>query len=518
MEPVPTLPAAPPDSAGSTVQATVSREPTISPSALRRPPGDSPRVVLQRRAARNIRNHWIRDATRVTVLATGDVFTFAIVRELIRLARDRWLGEVLASWLATVFPPGFLGGWQFAVALLLSLLVANSYGAGDRRRDPERMFAGAALAGLITLYAAAWTAPLAGLAVQFVGAVLVFGTTLAVTRGLVDMAVRRARPGIGAARTLLVAQADADWRKLATLLASSNEFVVSGAIRQGDKELTLAEQVAGLAAAIERSRAEVVLLWGDMEDEDFALAVDLALASGCRLLSAARRAGSMGVRSRAIWVDGTPLVELSAPSLSGWQLVLKRTLDIVGATAGLLVTAPLCLIIAVAIKLDSRGPVFFRQVRVGKAGKLFRIIKFRSMVADAEQRRSQLRDASIYGDQRLFKVRRDPRVTRVGALLRKTSLDELPQLINVFLGDMSFVGPRPPVPSEVALYDEHHFCRFDVKPGITGPWQVSGRNTITDFEAVIRLESEYIRTWSLLKDLRILCRTVPAVLRMRGAH
>jgi lipopolysaccharide/colanic/teichoic acid biosynthesis glycosyltransferase len=140
------------------------------------------------------------------------------------------------------------------------------------------------------------------------------------------------------------------------------------------------------------------------------------------------------------------------------------------------------------------------------------------MVANAERLKSKLECESVYTDQRLFKVRRDPRVTRFGVLLRRTSLDELPQLFNVVAGQMSLVGPRPPVPQEVALYDEHHYARFEMRPGITGPWQVGGRNNITDFERVVDLEVGYMRHWSIWKDFEILIRTVPAVLRMDGAH
>jgi lipopolysaccharide/colanic/teichoic acid biosynthesis glycosyltransferase len=140
------------------------------------------------------------------------------------------------------------------------------------------------------------------------------------------------------------------------------------------------------------------------------------------------------------------------------------------------------------------------------------------MVHDAESRRVELLTRSIYEDSRLFKVRNDPRVTRIGAFLRRTSLDELPQLWNVLLGHMSLVGPRPPLPCEVALYEEHHYARLNMRPGMTGPWQASGRNRITDFEEVVRLESAYIRQWSIWKDLAILLKTVPVVLRMDGAH
>jgi lipopolysaccharide/colanic/teichoic acid biosynthesis glycosyltransferase len=191
---------------------------------------------------------------------------------------------------------------------------------------------------------------------------------------------------------------------------------------------------------------------------------------------------------------------------------------VLAAAGALLVLSPLLALIAVAVRLSSSGPILFRQVRVGQGGRRFCIYKFRTMVRDAEAQRSAVAAQSIYGDLRLFKVKDDPRVTRVGKFLRRTSLDELPQLWNVLRGDMSLVGPRPPLPCEVELYEERHYTRFDMKPGITGPWQVSGRNRITDFDEVLQLEFGYLRQWSIWKDVEILVRTLPEVLRMKGAH
>src|SRR5207302_3560651 len=175
-------------------------------------------------------------------------------------------------------------------------------------------------------------------------------------------------------------------------------------------------------------------------------------------------------------------------------------------------------ILAALVKVGSRGPAFFTQERVGRGGRLFKIVKLRTMEDGAEAKRDDLLTQSVYGDPRLFKVPSDPRMTRLGRWLRRTSLDELPQLVNVLKGEMSLVGPRPPLPSEVVLYESHHYARFDVKPGITGPWQIAGRNQITDFERVVALETHYIREWSLLNDLSILLRTVWVVAQMRGAH
>ena len=165
----------------------------------------------------------------------------------------------------------------------------------------------------------------------------------------------------------------------------------------------------------------------------------------------------------------------------------------------------------------SPGPVFFRQKRVGYGGQLFDMYKFRTMVQDAERRKQELIGFSIYTDERLFKVKNDPRITRLGRLLRRISLDELPQLWNVLRGDMSLVGPRPPLATEVAKYEEHNYSRFDMRPGITGPWQVSGRNNITSFDEIIALETAYLSKWSLTRDLVIMLKTIPVVLSMRGA-
>jgi len=477
------------------------------------------RIGLQRRAPQNLRRHWLRAAFRVSVLVSSDVAVFLVIRGLLRGVRGGWLGPVAAEWTNSVFPSGFLGGWQFAVAILLSLAIAGAYGAGDKRRDTGRVFYGVSLATVMVLYTAAWEDPGLWMAAQYAGVVLGFALGLVASRSLVDVVVRLVRPRVDAIRALMVARAGADWRAVAALLADAREFTLVGAIQLDGQPMSDAgASLASLSQMIEEKRAEAVLVWGPLNEEEFAYVVDVALASGCRLLTGPRTPTPLGVEPRAAWIGGRSLVELTAPGLHAWQLAVKRAVDMVVSAAGLILCAPLMVIIAAAIRLESRGSVLFRQWRVGRAGKPFEIYKFRSMLDGAEQQLDELRKQSIYKDGRLFKVVSDPRVTRVGSVLRKTSLDELPQLFNVLRGDMSLVGPRPPLLQEVALYEEHHYCRFDVKPGITGPWQVSGRNAITDFEQVIRLESAYIREWSVWLDFKILLRTLPVVLRMSGAH
>ena len=192
-------------------------------------------------------------------------------------------------------------------------------------------------------------------------------------------------------------------------------------------------------------------------------------------------------------------------------------MDLVLTLVGLAVIWPVLVLVAIAIKLDSSGPVFFKQARAGVGGRLFDIVKFRTMRVGAHEERESLQHLNEYPDERLFKIKVDPRVTRVGGFLRRSSIDELPQLWNVLKGDMSLVGPRPCIPDELKHYFERDMTRLFVVPGVTGPWQVGGRNEILDFDKVVRLELEYIQSWSIFSDLLILAQTVPALFR-RGAY
>lgn len=210
-----------------------------------------------------------------------------------------------------------------------------------------------------------------------------------------------------------------------------------------------------------------------------------------------------------------PVVYVEPATRGGWRAVAKRSFDVAVAAVGLVLTAPIVAVAALAVKLDTRGPVLFKQVRVGQDSEPFRVLKLRTMVVDAEARLAELQDHNE-ADGPLFKMARDPRVTRVGRLLRMTSVDELPQLWNVIRGDMSLVGPRPALPHETEEWDSLLTQRLRVKPGITGMWQVSGRSD-TSFEDYTRLDLYYVDNWSLATDLAILFKTVPAVLLQRGA-
>ena len=203
------------------------------------------------------------------------------------------------------------------------------------------------------------------------------------------------------------------------------------------------------------------------------------------------------------------------PVIPGWKRIVKRCLDMALALIGLLVTGPLIAVAAIAIKLDSHGPIFFRQKRVGEHGIPFEMIKLRSMVNNAEERLADLVNLDELAEP-AYKIIDDPRVTRVGRILRRTSLDETPQFVNVLRGQMSIVGPRPEEAALVALYNDEQRRRLHVKPGLTGPMQVNGRGNLTLSER-LHLEQEYIDHYSLFRDLQILWQTVPAILRGNGA-
>lgn len=192
----------------------------------------------------------------------------------------------------------------------------------------------------------------------------------------------------------------------------------------------------------------------------------------------------------------------------------KRVLDILGAIVGLIITGLIAIPIAIAMYFDDPGKLFYSQIRCGFEGKPFKIWKFRSMIANAEQQKHLVKNQA---KGHIFKNENDPRITKVGCFLRRTSLDEFPQFWNVLRGDMSLVGTRPPTVEEVAMYDEHHLMRLKVKPGITGEWQVRGRSQVLDFEEIVRMDLDYQQKWSCLYDLKLIVRTVVVVLAKKGA-
>lgn len=213
-------------------------------------------------------------------------------------------------------------------------------------------------------------------------------------------------------------------------------------------------------------------------------------------------------------IAGMPVIALKETALEGWGRIIKRIFDVVFSLMVCLLLWPLFLLVAILIKIDSPGPVLYASTRVGRKGMLFKIYKFRSMVVDAEKKLKELKDKNE-ADGPMFKIKDDPRITRMGKFLRKSRIDELPQIWNVLKGEMSWIGPRPPIPAEVAQYEEHHLKRLAIKSGITGPWQVTGRHDLS-FEDIVKLDTYYIENWSIMLDVQIFFKTIWLMLTRAG--
>ena len=251
---------------------------------------------------------------------------------------------------------------------------------------------------------------------------------------------------------------------------------------------------------------------------DFTEHISLCLTLGVtvRLLHHPYRMGN--VQNFVCSIGTYPMITYHRVVLDVYSRAIKRLFDILISIIGIILTSPIMLITAIAIKCESKGPIIFKQKRVGRYGKIFKMFKFRSMVSNAEQLKTELEAQNQMQDGLMFKIKDDPRITKVGKFIRKTSIDELPQFFNVLIGQMSLVGTRPPTLDEVKKYQTKHWRRLSIRPGITGMWQVSGRSTIIDFDEVVALDTQYIDNWSLWLDIKIIFKTAFQVLgRKTGA-
>lgn len=318
------------------------------------------------------------------------------------------------------------------------------------------------------------------------------------------------------ARTLVQAK-DSGYLPIAAYTPSASEKLTTEPV-SGLPILGHDPGIHAILEAIDRCKADAVAVSAGVQLHPQTLrhlGWELA-ARNVGLIMAPALTDIAGPRIHTQQVAGLPLIHVTTPTLEGGQRVAKRLFDVVVSGTLIVLTAPLMAILAIMVKIDSRGPVLFRQERVGIEGAPFYMLKFRSMVIDAEERLADLEHRNE-GNGVLFKIRNDPRITRVGGFLRRYSLDELPQLFNIFAGSMSLVGPRPPLPREVEAYEHDVRRRLLVKPGLTGLWQVSGRSNLS-WQDSVRLDLYYVENWSLAGDLVIILRTVRAVFHSTGAY
>jgi exopolysaccharide biosynthesis polyprenyl glycosylphosphotransferase len=467
-------------------------------------------------ATLNVRAHAIRAAVRLTALVSLDVVVSQTIRLLAgALHRVPGIAQAALERMDLLIGAGQLGGLRLAAALVLGLLLTGAYGEGDRRRSARNIVAGTAVATLLSLWSGLWSSP-DEVALQVVFNSALLGAAVLGARHFLDTVVRK----VAAAplpRTVLVGTAE-NCRELAETddEAIVNAFTLAGRI---DIDEVQDLRVEDIRRKLVDARANTLLLCGQLDDATFETVVRAAMMAECSVEATARRLGLPGVHPKVQWRRGRPFIEMRAVSLRWHQLLLKRVMDVALASFLLLLLSPFLLLITLAIVLTSRGAVVYGQLRPGHHGRNFRCFKFRSMHVDAEQRLRS--DPELHAEfvANGFKLPegKDPRITPLGRILRRTSLDELPQLWNVVRGDMSLVGPRPILPAEIAHYDEQCHLLLLLKPGITGLWQVSGRSAV-NYRERIKLQLQYVERWSLRRDIGILLRTVPAVIAQQGAH
>jgi exopolysaccharide biosynthesis polyprenyl glycosylphosphotransferase len=480
-----------------------------APSMLVRLEGRQHVLALQRR------RFW-RELAFAAAMLSADALTVAVV--FVVLAQ-----LPLAFGVAHVeFVRGLLPATPDALlrritSLIFCLAATRSYSASDMGSQSGRILLAIVLGVVLPRWPELWTTFILGRALLLGGVVVVLALALVAQRRGMSVALQSYDPRrLDQERTLLVGV----HQQLQTFLAEHVDPKLDPPAVYELEPAWPGDQQEGwhkLYEEVHRSRADAIILVGPFSDEALQNVLIAGSSAGCRVFGLRRRPLREMNNPTLIRRGEGPISLLSSPALLGWQLVAKRTLDLSGAVVGLVLFAPVLALCALAVKLSGPGPILFRQRRVGLGGETFEMLKLRTMVRDADARSGEVQGANVYGDPRLFKAAGDPRITAAGRFLRRSSLDELPQLWNVLRGEMSLVGPRPPLPREVAQYKTRHYVRFEVAPGITGPWQVSGRNEITDFETVVGLEQSYIAGWTVWRDLALLLRTIPAVLSMRGA-
>lgn len=432
------------------------------------------------------------------------------------------LGGVLLGFSALW--PAFAGMGEYTLAIvaitLLSLNAMSAYHPGGGRRDHRRLFLGM-LMSLLILACLVVFPPRLAIGAQ---AVITFGVAgfvvLAAGREAVERLMRQVYVrGIGLRRAVIIGDLEEVGRAIERLRDErlADQYIEGHLSPDGHVDPTALGDLSQLARVLEERDIQEVIVATSLPTQAIRRVAECCFDHGTALYAVPPVTEVVDCRAEPMRMGSCPLIRLHPARLEVPALLLKRAFDLVIAVLMLVVAIPLMGLIALAVKLDSSGPVFYRAHRVGLGGQTFRMWKFRSMRLDAEEQEKDLAHLNIYPGG-TFKVRDDPRVTRVGRILRRTSLDELPQLFNVLQGEMSLVGPRPALVADLARYEPHHFERLSVIPGMTGAWQVGGRNLITDFETIFSLDRSYIRRWSLLLDVKIMVRTLKVVVTGEGAY
>jgi len=496
--------------------------PSVRPRSVEAPmlmhPALYRRDALRERRPRATKRHTGRVATRFTVLLTGDVVAVFFARALaLWLVTETAFGAV-----SLTGTPLVDGGSRFFFLSLITLIAVFITGGHSRHRalnQPIRLFGATAGAVLVNYAGGIARGFLSDLVLPMVVTAGVLWIALMIVRQASEWFLRHVWPGQrGAGAAIMIGAPIAARRFERAIGAPGGDYRVVGYVAT---ESPTADDYLGtvedLPELIDQLDAEAVVVCADLPVTRISAVIEECLQAGCQILYPARAVRVYGVRPTLVWHHDQPFFELGSPVLKARALISKRIVDVCVSAVLLVLFAPVLLVLAIAVKLDSPGSSMFLQERAGLGGRRFRMFKFRTMREGSDVEKEDLAHLNQSGDKRLFKIREDPRTTRLGRVLRRWSLDELPQLVNVLIGEMSLVGPRPFFESDFEEYEDHHFRRLDAKPGITGLWQVSGRSEMLDFEDVIYLDRQYIEQWSFWLDVSILFRTIPAVLRRTGA-
>jgi len=476
------------------------------------------RSALRERRPHAVRRHTGRVATRFAVLLAGDIVAIFLAR-----AVATWLAAETAFGAASLTAtPLIMGGTRFLSLGVITIAAVFAAGGHSRHRalnQPIRLFGAAAGAVLLNYAGGIARGYLSDLILPIVATTAVVWLSLLLVRQISEWFLRHVWPAQrGAGAAILIGPPIAARRFEQAVAAPGGDYRVAGYVATDRPESDdFLGSVDDLPALIAEHDVEAVVVCADLPLTRISAVIEECLLAGCQILYPARAVRVYGVRPTLVWHHDQPFFELGSPVLKARALISKRIVDVFVSAILLVIFAPVLAIIAVAVALDSPGSPLFLQERAGLGGRRFRMIKFRTMREGADVEKQQLAHLNQTGDSRYFKIRDDPRTTRLGRMLRRWSLDELPQLVNVLIGEMSLVGPRPFFEADFQEYEDHHFRRLDAKPGITGLWQVSGRSEMLDFEDIIYLDRQYIEQWSFWLDVSILFRTIPAVLRRTGA-
>jgi exopolysaccharide biosynthesis polyprenyl glycosylphosphotransferase len=453
------------------------------------------------------------------------------------LARRLLLGDLLAAVLASALSLVILGSptgnrliFVLAVGILWPLL---AFSIGLYRSDQLSSWASAvseATRGVVAIMLMTW--PIVGLAAWFaieppIATAFVTVGAMAIFAGISRIFVRASlhRTAELRQRTLILGSGIVAGQ-VVEKIRNNGQFgldpvgIIDNDVHEiGSPDLPRFGGFNDLAEVIEiQSIDRVIIAFSRVSHEELLEAIRACRDAGVAVDVVPRLFEFLdGIRSLD-QIGGLPLLSIGVPAVGSTMVAAKRVLDVLGAAILLTIFSPVMLAAAIAIKLESKGPVFFRQPRAGRANKSFNLIKFRSMYIDAEQRKEELDALNESEDGVMFKIRDDPRITKVGHFIRRFSIDEMPQLFNVLTGQMSLVGPRPLIFRETAALEERwHLRRLELRPGITGPWQVYGRSD-SPFQEMVRFDYQYVAGWSLARDFELLLATLPAVLSGRGAY